>query len=128
MSTRVPFGGLGRDQTLEQIVEEIPTGEEMAKRVEACLHEVGIMVKVYPSGAHEDGWPRVGLAGSWDYTAEDLAAIWQAYFLSGAPMPCWSCWHQPGYLGAGQKCVDGDCQTPGEPKTPPRELLIARRA
>lgn len=106
---------------------EIPSPEEMVKRVDAALQEIGIQVQLEITGDFTpDGWPVI----TWVYyegPEEDFAAAWMAYRLAGAPISCWACWRE-GNPEKGRACYFGDCQSPQGPHTPPRELLKTRRA
>jgi hypothetical protein len=98
--------------------------DEQVRRVRACLAEMG----------YEDAdvvWeasPTMGNYGIRCSKTMPLAVYWQALYVSGAEIACWSCkQEQSGDPSIGFDCIEGRCHNLG-PKTPPRELLVSRRA
>lgn len=107
--------------------EEIPSPEEMVKRVDAALQEIGIKVLLEVDETPEGDYPWVRWHGGHFMSEADFAASWMAYKIAGVPkMACWACWHSGDYE-KGKACREGNCSSPNGPATPPRELLQIRR-
>lgn len=99
---------------------EVPSAEEMIKRIRTVFAELGwkdveLISADYPS---YDGWPVIGVPYS-----VPLAITWMAGDILYPQISCWSCWLDP---LEGPECLEGRCAHPEGPARPPRELLKAR--